>query len=108
MNVVEIACCLGNQNILNVLLDEKVVKHERDFSINRLKRNIFQQNFVLIPILKRDEQTLAKLLDLTNLWQLQDMNQIILLCKQVKWPAGIEIVLKSKSCKMLYEALPRD
>ena len=51
-----------------------------------------------MPILKRDESTLAALLELTNLWSLQDMCDILLFCKQMKWTEGIETVLKSKAC----------
>ena len=59
-----------------------------------------------MPILNRDDVTLAKLLDLTNLWSLQDLQDIMLLCKQMKWSEGIETVLKSKSCHRQYLTIP--
>lgn len=44
-------------------------------------KSIDEQKFIFIPILKRDEETLATLLELTNLWTIQDLKDIMLLCK---------------------------
>ena len=59
-----------------------------------------------MPILNRDEVTLKKLLELTNLWTLRDLMDIMLLCKQMKWYEGVETVLRSKSCQRQYLTIP--
>ena len=59
-----------------------------------------------MPLLKRDEQTLNALLELTNLWTLQDMKDILHLCKQMKWAEGLEVTLKSKSCHRQFLTIP--
>ena len=84
--------------MLECLLKESFVRHERDFCKNRNSKSIHEQNFIFVPILQRDEMALKLLLELTNLWTLNDLKDIMLLCKQMKWAEGIEVVLKSKSC----------
>ena len=81
MTLFEVICLLRHQNLLDHLIKELVVRHNRDFTKNRSSKAIHEQNFVFLPILNRDEVTLAKLLELTNLWTLQDLQDIMLLCK---------------------------
>ena len=106
MTILEIICVLGHQSILQYLLKDLQVRHNRDFCQDRHSRSIDQQKFVFVPILKKDEQTLAALLELTNLWTLQDLCDMMLLCKQMKWAEGIETVLRSKSCHRQYLTVP--
>ena len=96
--MIEVICCLQHRKLLDFLVRELGITHNRDFVRNRQAKALNEQKFVYVPILKRDEATLATLLELINLWTLQDLQDIMLLCKQMKWEEGIETVLKSKSC----------
>lgn len=96
--MLEVVCCLQHRKLLDFLVKELCIQNDRDFVRSRHTKALFEQKFVYVPILKRDEITLGTLLELTNLWTLQDLQDIMLLCKQMKWEEGIETVLKSKSC----------
>ena len=55
MTILEIICVLGHQSLLQYLLKDLQVRHNRDFCQDRHARSINQQKFVFVPILKRDE-----------------------------------------------------
>mmetsp|Transcript_6917 Transcript_6917/g.8286 ORF Transcript_6917/g.8286 Transcript_6917/m.8286 type:complete len:110 (+) Transcript_6917:1296-1625(+) len=106
MTIFELACCMKHHKLLDMLIRGLGVRHERDFTRDRASKQIHEQIFVFVPILNRDETTLQKLLELTNLWTLRDLHDIMLFCKQLKWFEGIEVVLKSKSCHRQYLTIP--
>jgi len=106
MSLVELVCCLKHHKLLDFLFKELYVRHARDFSENRRQKQLHEQNFVFVPILNRDEVTLGKLLELTSLWTLQELQDVMLLCKHMKWSEGVETVLRSKACHRLYLAIP--
>lgn len=82
------------------------MRNSRDFVSERHSKSISEQKFIFVPLIKRDEQTVATLLQMTNLWSLQDLKDMMLLCKQLKWAEGIEIILRSKSCHRQYLTIP--
>ena len=102
MNLLEIACIKQHYKLQDFLVNQMLVRHERDFGIRRGDLQISEQNFVYLPILRRDEGTLTTLLELTNLWSMDQLKDIMILCKHMKWHEGISIVLKSKSCCRQY------
>ena len=73
MTMIEVICCLQHRKLLDFLVKELGITHSRDFVRNRQAKALNEQKFVYMPILKRDEATLATLLELINLWTLQDL-----------------------------------
>ena len=58
---------------------------------------IYDMHFAFVPILKKNAVMLRELLEISNLWSLADLRDIMVLCKQAKWAEGISIVLQSKA-----------
>lgn len=106
MTVLELVCALGHVQLLEHFFKKLYVRHDRDFCLRKHQKSVDQQKFIFVPLLKRDEQTLNALLELTNLWTLQDLKDIMLLCKQLKWSEGLEITLRSKSCHRQFLTIP--
>ena len=106
MNLLEIACIKQHYKLMHFMIKDLVVRHGRDFGLRRSDLHVTEQNFIFLPILRRDETTLETLLGLTNMWSMEQLKDIMVLCKQMKWHEGIQIVLKSKSCHRQYLTIP--
>ena len=106
MNMLELTCTLGHHKLLDYMLRDQCIRHDRDFTSQRHAKSVNEQKFIFIPILRRDDDTLATLLEMSNLWSLQDLQDIMQLCKQMKWAEGIETTLKSKSSHRQYMTIP--
>ena len=107
MTVFEIACCLQKPDLVKLLISAPFcVRHDRDITTRRGQKQLHEQMFIFAPMVNRDEATFKELLELSNLWTLRDMHDLMFFCKQLKWFEGIEIVLKSKSCRRQYLTIP--
>lgn len=73
------------------------LRNKRDFRADH--KMIHEMHFVFVPILKRNAQMLSELLEIMNMWSLDDLKDIMVLCKQAKWADGISIVLQSKAMR---------
>ena len=98
MSMLEIACCARKTKIFKFMTELLNMRKSRDFLVDRRNKWIQEQRFVFIPILNRDEHIFEGLLELSNIWSVQDLQDLMLFCKQAKWIRGVEIVLQSKSC----------
>ena len=63
------------------------LRTNRDFRAHH--QMIHDMQFIFVPILKKNSQMLKELLQISNLWTLEDMKDIMVLCKQAKWSEGI-------------------
>jgi hypothetical protein len=66
---------------------------------------IHDQHFVYIPILKKNALIVRELLQISSLWTMDDLVDMMVLCKQAKWAEGITIVLQSKAMHRNFLAL---
>ena len=98
MSLLEVACCTQRMKVVQMMTETLNMRNSRDFIDDRRNKSIQEQRFIFIPILNRDAETLQTLMELSNIWSMQDIQDIMSFCKQVKWPRGVEIVLESKSC----------
>ena len=106
MTIFEVACCLQKVNVLRMLINDFGVRHERDITSLRSQKQLHEQAFIFVPLVNRDEDTMRELLELSNLWTMRDLHDLMFFSKQLKWFVGIEIILKSKSCRRQYLTIP--
>lgn len=105
--MLEIVCTLGNLTLFDYLTKTLRLRHARDFRSDQGQiQFVSQQYFVYLPLLRRDEKFVTELLELTNLWTLGQLEDMALICRQLKWSKGINAVLSSKSCKRQYLTMP--
>jgi hypothetical protein len=71
------------------------LRNKRDFCANH--QMIQDTHAVFVPILKKQGLMLRELLEISNLWTLEDLKDMMVLCKQAKWSEGISIILQSKA-----------
>jgi hypothetical protein len=93
MSMLEIACCTRKTKIFKFMTELLNMRKSRDFLVDRRNKWIQEQRFVFIPILNRDDHIFEGLLELSNIWSMQDLQDLMLFCKQAKWVRGVEIVL---------------
>ena len=77
------------------LVKEMNLRNKRDFCANH--QMIQDTHAVFVPILKKQGLMLRELLEISNLWTLEDLKDMMVLCKQAKWSEGISIILQSKA-----------
>jgi hypothetical protein len=87
---------LCHADTFSFLVNEMNLKSRRDFG-GRKHKNLHEMPCVFVPILKKNSAMLRELLHISTLWTLDDLKDMIGLCKQVKWAEGITIVLQSKA-----------
>ena len=105
--MLECSCVLDNdKRVFKYLTEEVYVKHSRDFNVNRANLRIHEQSFIFIPFLRKKWSIVKDILALYNLWSMKQLEDLMLLGKQLKWSQGIELVLDSRSCQRLYMNLP--
>ena len=105
--MLECSCVLDNdKKVFKYLTEEVHVKHSRDFNVDRANLRIHEQSFIFIPFLRKKWSIVKDVLALYNLWSMKQLEDLMLLSKQIKWSQGIEQVLDSISCQRLYMNLP--
>ena len=104
MNILELACVFGYHDIFMFLVKDMNLRNARDF-LKRENSMIHDQQFVYIPILKKNALIVRELLQISSLWTMDDLVDMMVLCKQAKWAEGITIVLQSKAMHRNFLAL---
>ena len=95
MNAVELACVRGCREILQYFVEELNLKSIEEFSPEYEGRTLEQMYFIYVPIAKKDSGIFEILLDIPTLWTYEQLSQILIFLKQVKWREGLTIFFKS-------------
>lgn len=80
LSVLQLACMLGQQDIFSFLVNDMNLRNKRDFSA-RKQTMIHEKPFIFVPILKKHAAMLKELLNIPTLWTLEDLKDMIVLCK---------------------------
>ena len=105
MNPMELACVRGFHDIFRYFVREMNLTAKSDFNVEHEFSNIEDMPFIFVPITQKQTEILEILLNLPNLWTYEDLKQISILIKQVKWREGYKIFFKSLSVHHQYKVL---
>lgn len=105
MNPVELACVRGFHDILRYFTREMNLTSKSEFNAEHEFLKIEEMPFIFVPIAQKQTEILEILLNLPNLWSYEDLKQISILLKQVKWREGFKIFFKSLSVHHQYKML---
>ena len=105
MNPLELACVRGNAEILKFFVDELNLKQKSEFNMDHENFSLEQMFFIYVPIVKKEAGVFEILLNIPNLWSYEELRQISIFLKQVKWREGYQIFFKAKSVRQHYKLL---
>ena len=93
MNPIELAAVKGQDAVLSHLVNVANFRKRSEFTNNW--GSIETMPFIFAPILSKNSKVVKILLDVANLWSMDELKQIAVYMKHVNWPEGIKIVLAS-------------
>ena len=96
MNPLELACISGSHKLLSYFLEgDCKLGSRKDFQMTAGKL-VEEMYFLVVPIIKKDRETLKILLDLPHLWTTSFWS-ILNLLKQTSWTDGLLLALSSNT-----------
>ena len=81
LSMLECACVFNQKKVFKYLIEDMHICHSRDFSIKRGNQMISEQLFIFIPMIKKEWAMVTDLLQLSNLWTLKQLEDLMLLSK---------------------------
>ena len=103
LSVFELACAIGQVKIVQFMLKELHLLHRRDLTSDT-GRNDQEMRFLFAPIMKKDSRVLELIFQYLSLTR-DEIRNIIYLMTQTRWVEGIELLLQSKACFLMFESL---
>lgn len=95
MNPLELACARGHLEIIKYFVEELNLKSRTDFNMAFTQNQIEQMPFIYAPILLKNADVFELLLNLPAFWTYDDLSEVLLFIKHVKWLEGYQIFFRS-------------
>ena len=97
MNPLELACVRGYSDILSYYVEELNLKHKGEFNSKYEYLPIEELPFIYVPIVAKYPDVFKILLSIPTLWTYEDLRQISIFLKHVKWREGYQIFFRSQA-----------
>ena len=81
MSMLECICVFNQKKLFKYLIEDELICHSRDFNMKRNNQKICEQMFIFIPMIKKEWWIVTDLLQLSNLWSLKQLEDLMLLSK---------------------------
>jgi len=97
MNPIELACVRGHSELLTYYINELNIQTKVEFNVNYETLSIEQMPFIFVPIVTKNAEVFKILLNISNLWSYNDLKEISIFLKQIKWREGYQIFFRTIS-----------